>query len=85
LESDGIHPIKNLLSMNGGFNVVLLRVTCRTKNLQLLHGRYKLDRFLAALFLPESTAKPTVKASKKISLQLPNLTRPDPRTLWCDS
>jgi hypothetical protein len=35
-----------------------------------------MDHFLAALFLLESTAKPMVKASEKVSLQIPNLTPP---------
>jgi hypothetical protein len=33
-----------------------------------------MDRFLAALFLLESTPKPMVKASEKVSLQIPDLT-----------
>jgi hypothetical protein len=74
-----IHPIKNLLGMKGAFNVVLLPVTRRTKNLQLLDGRYKVDRFLTTLFLLESTSKPMVKTSQKISFQILNLTPPSIR------
>jgi hypothetical protein len=62
--------------MKGAFNLLLLGVTRRTKNFQLLDGRYKADRFLAALFLLERTAKPMVKASEKISLQIPDLSAP---------
>jgi hypothetical protein len=35
-----------------------------------------MDRFLAALFLLQSTAKPMVKAPEKISLQIPNFAPP---------
>jgi hypothetical protein len=35
-----------------------------------------MDRFLTALFLLESTSKPMVKASEKVSLQIPNLAPP---------
>jgi len=35
-----------------------------------------MDHFLAALFLLESTPKPVVKASEKVSLQIPNLAPP---------
>jgi len=62
--------------MKGAFNIVLLRVTRRAKNFQLLNGRYKVDRFLTALFLLDGTAKPMVKAPEKVSLQIPNLTAP---------
>ena len=62
--------------MQGAFNVLLLRPIRRTKNFQLLDGRHKTDRFLAALFLLQSTVKPMVKASEKISLQIPDLTPP---------
>ena len=55
---------------------MLLRLIRRTKNFQLLDGRHKTDRFLAALFLLQSTAKPMVEASEKISLQIPDLTPP---------
>src|SRR5579863_629811 len=71
-----VHSIKNLLSMKRAFNVVLLCVTHRSKNFQLLDGSYKTNRFLTAFFLLQSTAKPMVKASVKISLQIPNLTPP---------
>src|SRR4029077_4852101 len=71
-----VHPIKNLPSMKPVFNVVLLRVTRLAKSLQLLGERYKMDCFLAALFLLESTSKSMVKASEKVSLQIPNLTPP---------
>jgi hypothetical protein len=62
--------------MQGAFNVLLLRPIRRTKNFQLLDGRHKTDRFLTALFLLQSTVKPMVKASEKISLQIPDLTPP---------
>ncbi|MGA7766801.1 MAG: hypothetical protein WCA27_11335 [Candidatus Sulfotelmatobacter sp.] len=71
-----VHPIKNLLSMQGAFNVLLLHPIRRTKNLQLVDGRHKTDRFLTALFLLQSTVKPMVKAAEKISLQISDLARP---------
>jgi hypothetical protein len=67
-----VHPVENLLSMKRVFNVV----TRLAKNFQLLGGRYKMDHFLAALFLLESTSEPMVKASEKVSLQILNLTPP---------
>ena len=62
--------------MQGAFNVLLLRLIRCTKNLQLLNGRHKTDHFFAPLLLPQSTVKPMVKTSKKISLQIPDLTPP---------
>ena len=40
-----------------------------------------MDHFLAALFLLESTSKPMVKASEKVSLQIPYLTPPSIRPI----
>ena len=62
--------------MSRVFNVVLLRVTRLGKNLQLQGRRYKMNHFLAAFFLLESTSKPMVKASEKVGLQILNLTPP---------
>src|SRR4029077_6614952 len=46
-----VHPLENLLSVKRTFNVLLsCSLTCGAKNFQLLDGRYKVDRFLAALF-----------------------------------
>ena len=71
-----VHSIKNLLRMQGTFNVLLLRPIRRSKNIQLLDGRHKTDRFLTALFLLQSTVKPMVKAAEKISLQISDLALP---------
>jgi len=61
-----IHPLENLLSVKRTFNVLLsYSLTRGTKNFQLLDARYKVDRFLAALFFPQSTTKPMVKGSRR--------------------